>query len=98
MSTQEKGELHARYDTEVNKNTIMRDDYTRMMRSNTKQTAFIMYHRKWCQDMVLALKTAKAFQPYRVFLSGPGGVGKSHVIKIAHYETARLFCCLGWNV
>ncbi len=96
MSTQERGELHARYDTELNKNTMTRDDYTRMMRSlNTKQKAFIMYHRKWCKDMVLALKSGKPFEPYRVFLSGPGGVGKSHVIKLVHYETARLFRCLG---
>ncbi len=96
MSTQERSELHARYDTKVNKNTMARDDYTSMMRSlNTKQTAFLMYHRKWCKDMVLALKTAKPFEPYRIFLSGPGGVGKSHVIKLVNYETARLFRCLG---
>lgn len=27
---------------------------------------------------------------YNVFLSGPGGVGKSHVIKLIHYETMKL--------
>ncbi len=95
LSTQERSELHARYDSEVNKNTMTKDEYTKMMRSlNTKQKSFIMYHRKWCTDMVLALKTGKPFEPYRVFLSGPGGVGKSHVIKLVHYETAHLFRCL----
>ena len=29
---------------------------------------------------VVALKQGKPIEPYRVFLSGPGGVGKSHVI------------------
>ena len=29
---------------------------------------------------VLALKQNKPVKPYHVFLSGPGGVGKSHVI------------------
>lgn len=27
---------------------------------------------------------------YKVFLSGTGGVGKSHIIKLAHYETMKL--------
>ena len=28
--------------------------------------------------------------PYRVFLSGPGGVGKSHVIRLIHSDTLKL--------
>lgn len=28
--------------------------------------------------------------PYKIFLSRSGGVGKSHVMKLVHYETMRL--------
>ena len=31
----------------------------------------------------------KQGKPYHVFLSGPGGVGKSHVIRLIHSDTLR---------
>ena len=40
--------------------------------------------------MICALKSGTQIPIYRLFLSGPGGVGKSHVIKLVHYETMRL--------
>ena len=46
-----------------------------------------MYHRNWCKKTVIALKNGKPIVPYRVFLSGPGGVGKSHVIRLIHSDT-----------
>ena len=40
-----------------------------------------MFHRNWCKKAVIALKQGKPIDPsYHVFLSGPGGVGKSHVL------------------
>ena len=36
-----------------------------------------MFHCDWCKKAELALKQNKPVEPYRVFLSGPGGVGKS---------------------
>ena len=33
---------------------------------------------------MIALKEGKPVEPYRVFLSGPGGVSKSYVIKLIH--------------
>ncbi len=48
-----------------------------------------MFHRNWCQKAVIALKKGKQIEPYRVFLSGPGGVGKSHVIKLIYSDTLR---------
>ena len=44
----------------------------------------VMYHRKWCKETVIALKQNKPVKPYYLFLSGPGGVGKSHVVKLIH--------------
>ena len=52
-----------------------------------------MYHRKWCKETVIALKQNKPIQPYCLFLSGPGGVGKSHVIKLIHTDTVKLLQC-----
>lgn len=39
-----------------------------------------MFRRDWCKKAVLALKENKPVESYHVLLSGPGGVGKSHVI------------------
>ena len=39
---------------------------------------------------MIALKEGKPVEPYHVFLSGPGGVGKSHVIKLIHSDTLKL--------
>ena len=36
------------------------------------------------------LKRRESVTPYRVFLSGPGGVGKSHVIKLIKSDTIKL--------
>ena len=49
-----------------------------------------MFHRDWCKKAVLALKEGTPVKPYHVFLSGPGGVGKSHVIKLIHSDTLKL--------
>ena len=56
---------------------------------NEKQQAIVMFHRNWCKNAVIALKQGKPIEPYRVFLSGPGGVGKSHVIKLIHSDTVK---------
>jgi hypothetical protein len=44
---------------------------------NTKQRQAVNFNRKWCKDAVIAMKKGETIKPYRVFLSGPGGVGKS---------------------
>ena len=49
-----------------------------------------MYHRNWCKKAVQALKSGGQIEPYRVFLSGPGGVGKSHVIKLIQSDIIKL--------
>ena len=48
-----------------------------------------MFHRNWCKKAVIALKEGKPVEPYRVFLSGPGGVGKSHIIKLIYSDTLK---------
>ena len=43
----------------------------------------------------MALKEGKPVEPYRVFLSGLGGVGKSHVIKLIYSDTLKFLCLSG---
>lgn len=49
-----------------------------------------MYHRQWCKDAVIALKRNEPIKPYRLFLCGPGGVGKSHMIRLIHSDTRKI--------
>lgn len=49
----------------------------------------VTYHREWCKRAVCLLKQHKAVTPYHLFPSGPGGVGKSYVIKMIHTDTVR---------
>ena len=36
------------------------------------------------------MKKGEAIKPYRVFLSGPGGVGKSYIISLIHRDTEAI--------
>ena len=64
-----------------------------MQHLNEEQRLVVMYHRKWCKETVIALKQNKPVKPYCLFLSGPGGVGKSHVVKLIHTDTIKLLQC-----
>ncbi|KAI8509442.1 hypothetical protein Bbelb_132900 [Branchiostoma belcheri] len=84
-------ELHARFSAEMNKVLMSSEEYRAMMRSlNSQQMEVLRFHRKWCKDTIIALKQNQHVPQYMVFLSGPGGVGKSHIIKLVHHETLRL--------
>ena len=61
-----------------------------MREVNDEQRSIVMFHHDWCKKAVLALKQNKPVEPYHVFLSSPGGVGKSHVIKLIHSDTLKL--------
>ena len=67
------------------------EEYRMMMRQlNKKQLHIVKFHRNWCMKTVIALRNGYLIVPYRVFLSGPGGVGKSHVIKLIQSDTIKL--------
>ena len=83
--------LHVRFESAANQLEIPPDQYREYMRGlNEEQRSIVMFHRDWCRKAILALKEGKSVQPYHVFLSGPGGVGKSHVIKLVHSDTLKL--------
>ena len=60
---------------------------------NKEQKMVVMYHRKWCKETVLALKQNKPVKSHCIFLSGPGGVSKSNVVKMLHTDTVKLLEC-----
>ena len=86
--------LNLKYTKEARKELLSTQEYNKYMRHlNEEQKIVVMYHRKWCKETVIALKQNKPIQPYCLFLSGPGGVEKSHVIKLIHTDTVKLLQC-----
>ena len=82
--------LHVRFESAINQQEIPADQYRQYLRElNDQQRSIVLFHRDWCKKAVRALKEGKPVEPYRVFLSGPGGVGKSHVIKLIHSDTLK---------
>ena len=83
--------LSYRFEAAANPQVIPPEEYRKLIRGlNSKQRAMIMFHRDWCKKAVHALKHGQQIEPYRVFLSGPGGVDKSHVIKLIQSDTIKL--------
>ena len=90
LSSGTTANLHVRFESATNQQVIPADQYRQMLRElNDKQRSIVMFHRNWCKKAVIALKQGKPIEPYRVFLSGPGGVGKSHVINLIHSDTVK---------
>ena len=80
----------AKYQSESHKDDMSAAAYNECMRTlNTEQRQCVMYHRQWCKSAVHSLRQGKAVKPYRLFISGPGGVGKSYVIKMIRHDTRR---------
>ena len=45
-----------------------------------------MFNWSWCKDYIHALKTGKWKDPYRIFISGPGGTGKLFIVNMIHWD------------
>ena len=56
---------------------------------NNKQRQVVMFHRAWCKKALVAMRSDQQVEPYRVFLSGPGGVRKNHVISLIRNDTVK---------
>ena len=88
---QQSAPLLQRFDLETNRELIPPDKHRELMRGlNTKQRQAVNFYRWWCKEAVVALKKGEPIKPYRVFLSGPGGVGKSYVISLIHRDTEAI--------
>ena len=76
--------LHVRFEGASNCQEIPADQYRQYLRElNEQQRSIVMFHRP---KNVIA---GKPVEPYHVFLSCPGGVGKLHVIMLIHSDTLK---------
>ena len=68
------------------------DEYRGMLEElNDEQADIVQFVKKWCEETLrvkLAGDQQAQVKPFYQFLSGSGGVGKSHVIK-AVYQTVK---------
>ena len=92
--TSKNDSLNLKYTKEARKELLTTQKYNKYMQGlNEERKLVVMYHRKWCKETVIALKQNKPIKPYCLFLSGPGGVGKSHALKLIHTDTVKLLQC-----
>ena len=91
MAKVDKG-IGQRFDTQTDTNLMSSAEYCKKMRQlNKEQQNIVQYHRKWCKSVIRAARHNEPFpKAYKVFISGPGGVGKSHVIDLLKNDTYRL--------
>ena len=51
-----------------------------------------MYNRAWCKSYIQAMKNNEKLQGYKIFLSGPRGTGKTHVLKLIQRDIYHFLC------
>ena len=67
-------------------------DYCRhVFTLNKDQCHTVMYNRAWCKSYINVLRHRKKQEGYRIFLSGPGGTGKSHVVCLIQRDMSHIF-------
>ena len=67
-------------------------DYCRHVCTLNKDQCHIeMYNRAWCKSYVNAQRHGEKQEGYRIFLSGPGGTGKSHVVCLIQRDMSNFF-------
>ena len=50
-----------------------------------------MYNRAWCKSYISAVRHGEKEKGYKIFLSGPGGTGKSHVVHLIQRDMSHFF-------
>ena len=64
---------------------------THMQNLNTEQCHRVMHNRAWCKSYINAVRHGENQRGYRIFLSGPGGTGKSHVVHLIQRDMSHFF-------
>ena len=71
------------YAKTATQNEITFTDYCKHIHSlNEQQYHIVMFNRTWCKRYINAIQNKDSIQGYFIFLSGPGGTGKTHVLKL----------------
>ncbi len=84
--------LNDLYQKEAEKYLLTNKDYYKCFCSlNIQQQEAVLYNRMWCKKYIAAKKNGKCLPGYHLFISGPGGTGKSHVIKMIHRDIQYFF-------
>ena len=84
--------LSLKYKAEALKDTMSAEEYCVMMRNlNEEQREIVMFNRKWIKECIVKMKRGEVPDSYKIFLSGPGGTGKSYVINMIQYNNVKLF-------
>ena len=65
-----------------NQNTSFKQYCTNMWALNEEQRHIVMYNRLWCKDYIQAIRRGSHVKPYRIFISGPGGTGKTFIVNM----------------
>ena len=56
---------------------------------NKDQCHIVMYNRAWCKSYINAQRHGEKQEGYRIFLSGPGGTGKSHIVHLIQIDMSN---------
>ena len=84
--------LSLKYKAEALKDTMSAEEYCVTMRNlNEEQHEIVMFNRKWMKECIVKMKRGEGPDSYKIFLSGPGGTGKSYVINMIRYDNVKLF-------
>ena len=86
-----KSTIALRFDIQTDPNLLTNEEYFERMRNlNPEQKKIVNLHTKWCKAVVQCMKYNKAMpDPYHLYISGAGGVGKSHVISLLRHITVK---------
>ena len=69
----------------------LHDYCTHIQNLNTEQCHIVMYNRAWCKSYISTVRHGENQKGYRIFLSGPGGTGKSHVVHLIQRDMSYFF-------
>ena len=58
---------------------------------NKNQCHIVMYNRAWCKSYINALRDGEKQEGSIIFLSGPVGTGKSHVVHLIQRDMSHFF-------
>ena len=83
--------LSLKYKAEALKDIMSSEEYCFMMRNlNAEQREIVIFNRMWIKESIGKMKKGEMPESYNIFLNGPGGSGKSYVIKMIHRDTVKL--------